>query len=80
MLVWPCSLLLGCVVASRFGIPYGVLYMVVDVNDESLSLEGDVVLTHEQAKKWLRLAYAQTYASCQGSEFGGPLRLHDCSH
>ena len=26
------------------------------------------------------LAYAQTYASCQGTEFGGTLRLHDTTH
>ena len=25
----------------------------------------------------LRLSYAQTYASCQGTEFEGTLRLHD---
>jgi hypothetical protein len=80
MLVWPGIVLLGCVVASRCGIQNGVLYKVVDVTDETLSLEGGVVLTHDQAKKWLRLSYAQTYASCQGSEFDGPLRLHDCSH
>ena len=26
------------------------------------------------------LSYAQTYASCQGTEFDGTLRLHDTSH
>ncbi len=57
-----------------------MLYRVVGVTDETIRLEGALVLTHDQAKKWLRLAFAQTYASCQGSEFDGPLRLHDCSH
>ena len=33
-------------------------------------------LTVEQIKLWLRLSYAQTYASCQGTEFTGSLRLH----
>ncbi len=80
MLVWPGIDLIGCLSASRCGIQNGVLYKVVDVTDEKIGLEGGVVLTHDQAKKWLRLAYAQTYASCQGSEFNGPLRLHDCSH
>ena len=80
MLIWPGIVLIGCVAASRCGIQNGVLYKVVDVNDEKVWLQGDVILTHDQAKKWLRLSYAQTYASCQESEFDGPLMLHDCSH
>jgi hypothetical protein len=37
-------------------------------------------MSFDQAKVLLRLSYAQAYASCQGSEFGGSLRLWDCSH
>ncbi len=80
MLIWPGIVLIGCVAASRCGIQNGVLYKVAEVTDEKVHLEGDVVLSFDHAKKWLRLSYAQTYASCQGSEFDGPLRLHDCSH
>ena len=36
-----------------------------------------IELTHAQAAAWLRLPFAQTYASCQGSEFEGSLRLWD---
>ena len=40
------------------------------------SVKAEISLTFEQVKMWLRLFYAQTYASCQGSEFNGSLRLH----
>ena len=40
----------------------------------------DGTFTFDQAKQWLRLSFAQTYASCQGTEFDGQLRLHDTSH
>ena len=43
-----------------------------------MGLDGE--LNFHQAKTCLRLSYAQTYASCQGSEFGGSLRLWDCSN
>ena len=33
----------------------------------------------DQVKSWLRLSYAQTYASCQGTEFKDSLRLWDVS-
>jgi hypothetical protein len=39
-----------------------------------------ITLTFEQVKSWLRLSYAQTYASVQGSEFTAQLRLHDTTH
>jgi hypothetical protein len=74
MLIWPGIVLVGCVAASRKGIQNGVLYKVETITDEKTGLEGDVVLTHDQTKKWLRLSFALTYASCQGSEFDGPLR------
>jgi hypothetical protein len=40
----------------------------------------DGELSFDQAKTRLRLSYAQTYASCPGTEFGGSLRLWDCGH
>jgi hypothetical protein len=53
----------------------------VDEAAQSLTLEGvEGALSFEQAKLLLRLSYAQTYASCQGTEFGGSLRLWDCAH
>jgi hypothetical protein len=37
-------------------------------------------LTFSQIADWMRLSFAQTYASCQGTEFDAPLRLHDTTH
>ncbi len=46
-----------------------------------MRLEGlAAVFTYDQVKLWLRLSYAQTYASCQGNEFEGALRLWDVTH
>jgi hypothetical protein len=81
MLVWPGIELLGCVQAERKGIRNGCLYTVesIDETSETLRLQGlDVDFTFEQVKHWLRLSFAQTYASCQGTEFGDSLCLHDC--
>ena len=82
MLVWPGIELLGCVQAERRGVRNGCLYTVesIDLASETLRLQGlEADFTFEQAKQWLRLSFAQTYASCQGTEFSGSLRLHDCA-
>jgi hypothetical protein len=82
MLLWPGLELFGCGAGCR-GVRNGCLYTVASIDPEaqSLTLEGvECSLTFEQAKAWLRLSYAQTYASCQGTEFGGSLRLWDCGH
>ena len=82
MWLWPGIELLGCCQAEKKGIRNGVLYKVehLDEEQERVYLEEGTALTYEQAKAWLRLSFAQTYASCQGSEFGGSLRLHDTAH
>ena len=83
MLLWPGIQLYGCVLMETRGIRNGCLYTVesLDPAAETVKLEGvDGELSFDQAKTCLRLSYAQTYASCQGSEFGGSLRLHDCGH
>jgi hypothetical protein len=36
-----------------------------------------ITLTHGQTSAWLRLSYARTYASIQGTEFLGSMCLHD---
>ena len=54
-----------------------MLYTVESCGEERVQLASGPSLTHEQAKAWLRLSFAQTYASCQGTEFAGTLRLHD---
>ena len=62
--------------ARRKGIRNGVLYTVEAIEEDTVRLHGGIVLSHDQVKSWRRLSYAQTYASCQGSEFEGTLRLH----
>ena len=50
-----------------------------EVGGDSVSFQEleSTTFTHEQVRQWFRLSYAQTYASCQGTEFDGPLRLWD---
>ena len=82
MLIWPGIELLGAVPTERKGIRNGCLYTVAEIGEETVSLQElpGVTLTFEQVKLWLRLSYAQTYASVQGSEFTAQLRLHDTTH
>jgi hypothetical protein len=79
MLLWPGLEVFGSGTGCK-GVRNGCLYTVasVDADAKSLTLEGvEATLSFEQAKAWLRLSYAQAYASCQGTEFGGSLRLWD---
>jgi hypothetical protein len=80
MLLWPGIQLFGCTTAAA--VRNGCLYTVesVDAQAQTLSLEGVGTMTFEQAKVHLRLSYAQTYASCQGTEFAESLCLWDCTH
>jgi hypothetical protein len=80
MLLWPGIQLFGCTTAAA--VRNGCLYTVesVDAESQTLVLEGVGTMTFEQAKVHLRLSYAQTYASCQGTEFAESLCLWDCAH
>ena len=82
MLIWPGIQLLGAVPTERKGIRNGCLYTVSAIDGETVCLQElpGVTLTFEQVKLWLRLSYAQTYASVQGSEFTAQLRLHDTAN
>jgi hypothetical protein len=81
MLIWPGIQLLGAVPTERKGIRNGCLYTVTEIGEDSVRLqEVDAELTFDQVKSWLRLSYAQTYASVQGTEFDAQLRLHDVGH
>ena len=81
MWIWPGITLLACCQNEKKSLRNGVVYTVESWSDEHVivsptSVGGEISLTFEQVKMWLRLSYAQTYASCQGSEFNGSLRLH----
>jgi hypothetical protein len=81
MLLWPGIQLFGCTSAAK-SIRNGCLYTVesVDASAQTLVLEGVGSVTFDQARAWLRLSYAQTFASCQGTEFADSLCLWDCAH
>ena len=58
------------------------MYRVEFINDEAKTLlltteTESLTLSFEQAAVMLRLSYARTYASVQGSEFCESLALHD---
>ncbi len=81
MKLWPGLQLLGCVSAEKKGVRNGCLYTVESVGEGRVQLEGlPTAFTYEQTTLWLRLSYAQTYASCQGTEFTESLCLWDVSH
>ena len=81
MLIWPGIQLFGCTSAAR-AVRNGCLYTVesIDPGGQPLVLEGVGSLTFDQARAWLRLSYAQTYASCQGTEFADSVCLWDTAH
>jgi hypothetical protein len=88
LFIWPGIELLGCVQATRKSIRNNVLYRVLAIGEDSATLalaeeEGEcnpIELTLSQVGEWLRLSFARTYASCQGTEFGETLRLHDTTN
>ena len=86
MFIWPGMELLGCVQATRKSIRNNVLYQVQAIGEDTVTVtqaesEGHPVeLTLSQVSEWLRLSFARTYASVQGTEFEGSLRLHDTTN
>jgi hypothetical protein len=72
MWLYPGIELLG----SGRGIRNNVMYTVEAVTADSVTV-GGTTLTHAQTLAFLRLSFARTYASIQGTEFNESLRLHD---
>jgi hypothetical protein len=81
MLLWPGIQLLGATSAAK-AVRNGCLYTVESIGPEAqaIMLEGVGSITFDQARAWLRLSYAQTFASCQGTELADSLCLWDCAH
>ena len=79
--LFPGLQMLGCTSAGeKHGIRNGCSYVIEDI-DDTIKLQGlDERLDLEQTKNYLRLAYARTYASVQGTELDGPVCLADVSH
>ena len=83
MFIWPGIQLLGCVQATKRGVKNNVLYEVLAIGEDTVTLEttesegGTLELSLAQLSMWTRLSFARTYASCQGWECEDSLRLHD---
>ena len=77
MWLYPGIELLGACSAVKKGIRNNVMYTVEAVTPDSVTLVGGTVLTRAQALAFLRRSFARTFASVQGTEFSGSLRLHD---
>ena len=60
------------------------LYEVTKLNGDDVYVrhesDNEIKLSYAQVACLLRLSYARTYASCQGTEFEETLRLHDCGN
>ena len=74
--------MLGCTSAVKRGIRNNVLYEVTKIDNEYVWVKSDcsneeLKLLFSQVASLLRLSFARTYASCQGTEFSEELRLHD---
>ena len=84
MFIWPGIELLGC---SRSGrkIRNNVVYTVESLEDDHALLRAETgdqfTLSYEAVADLLRLSFARTYASIQGTEFeSGRVRLHDTAN
>ena len=84
MFIWEGIELLGATAAVKRGIRNNVLYKVtrLDGDDVWVQHEADpaIKLTYGQVASLLRLSFARTYASVQGTEFDDTLRLHDVTN
>jgi hypothetical protein len=84
MFIWEGIELLGCTQASKKGVRNNVLYQVIALDEEvhlqEKGTENTLTLTFAQVASLLRLSFAQTYASVQGTEFDDTLMLHDCDN
>jgi hypothetical protein len=79
MLLWVGLQLLGCGGSARNQVLYTIA--AIDEEKEELTLEGLArPLSFAAVRASLRLSFAQTYASVQGTEYEEGLRLHDCRH
>ena len=81
MWIWPGLEMFGCVAGERRGIRNQCLYEIEKIEDENVKIkDNDRWFTFDDVKQLFRMSFAQTYASCQGTEFDGQLRLWDTSN
>ena len=81
MWIWPGLELFGRVAGEKRGIRNQCLYEIEKIEDEQVKVkDNDRWFTFEDVKQLFRMSFAQTFASCQGTEFDGKLRLWDTSN
>ena len=81
MFLWPGLQLFGCVAGEKRGVRNQCLYTIKELGEDSVTFEElESAFSHDQVRQWFRLSFAQTYASCQGTEFDGPVCLWDTSN
>ena len=78
MWLWPGIRLLGAATEGE-KVRNQVRYEVAEVG-ETVRFTCGLSLPADKVADLFVLSYAQTYASCQGTEFDGTLRLHDTTH
>ena len=81
MFLWPGIKLLGAATEGD-KVHNQVRYEVAEVATDCSHIRFTCGLTFptDKVADLFVLYYAQTYASCQGTEFDGTLRLHDTAH
>ena len=85
--IWEGSQFFGCCRSVKKGIRNAVLYTVTSFDDKEVQIcmaerpEEKHIVTHTEASLYLRSSFAQTYASCQSTEYSnGILELCETSH
>ena len=83
MWLWPGITLLGATTEGekvRNQVKYEVAEVVTNCDNLVVRFTCGLSLPADKVPDLFVLSYAQTYASCQGREFSGTLRLHDTTH
>jgi hypothetical protein len=79
MWLWPGIRLLGAATEGD-KVRNQLKYDVESINDGTIRFTCGLSIPAEKVADLFLLSYAQTYASCPGTEFDGTLRLHDTTH
>ena len=77
MWIWPGCPLIGCSSSQRAKVRNNVSYVVEEVTESNVILEGGVRLSHPMVLALTRPGWCRTIASIQGDEFDDPLRIWD---
>ena len=80
MLIWKGQKLLGCLGRIKKVVRNGCLYTIKACEEEVTFEELPHSFSYDEVKEMFRLSHAQTYASCQGTEFTEACTLHELDH